>query len=980
MFNVSGVKCLACAVALALISTSAIAEKWIEGAVEFQAGELCLSKLPATAVRQLKDHVINTEVWTEIAISIGHSGAPRIFVLDSPPTLESLGPGFHDCAEIASKSKRIILEAEINKLQAKGYARRPAEGKGFGVDIRSLSGELGHIRSDLDSVMGGSLSLADSKAWINQQGPIVGTGDSVTGVIRLEAWHRQIKGARITVGDTSITADLDTPDEKNAEFNIDLSTGTATLFNGRYRSTKLSPQVKSISIAGLDFGEVSKLTIESLTLNARAGSLSMSASKLNVGAKSMVVNSQGSLALANPIGTIEAFAGSAKQSVESVQIYEPAINGAILKATGIGSAHGALDGTVFVDLPLWGLKAVKGTVRIEADKVQRLGFMLSGNQLPTVDLLLGGTPEKLNVSGSTQLNGLLLATLRAESLSGKINIPTFSIVDGKMEIPLAIDVTSPQGKLTIVDANSSVTLSGELRRFHLSGNLRLGFDIEEAELVVPKDGLQLGLSAGVTVVPLLVGAKEQQINGTVDVKSETPLTIREMGSTGTLSLGMGLVTIVDPVIQIGSGTSNTLQGNLSSEASVLLAYDLGTQDYKVSSGKFFAKDVKAVARPGAQVVAGDVTFAEPDFSIGKVEVTVENGKGRAALEKLTFAAQQISHNSSDAARQIQTWSIYLPQPFEIASLSADVKVSKEGFKTENEQLKGLKLIGTGFHYRSVDGSSEFESSSAQISLSIVSNNELAGSFKIGSGSMKIHSAIRGQASLESVELNLSGSKSRPIGSGTIVISSIDVVIRGDHDPASVWATHCNSEKPKLDTYVKTTTRSVLPVVTDAGGFKGTAKLGRTLASVGLPDGQPQSCDWEGSDNVDWQVGCINGACWKEHWKFDYGARYTLNAASLSIISESATIDVASDDRKDTNKRICMGTFVVVSPMVYMPSVSTWLKTPIGGVIGDLLTKAQQLITGIGTGITNSVYMAIANPILLVDSLTSTVDQKTLCFN
>ena len=971
----------ACFVATCLLPFCVYADQWIAGASEFLAGEICLSKLGASSIREGADHVQNTETWTEIRISVGEAGAPKLYVLDGPPPLESLGAGFHDCAEIAAKSKRVILEAEVNNLQATGFARRPAADRGLGVDLRTLRGELGRVKSDLDRIMGGSLSLAGSKAWISNHTAIVGNANAVRGAIKLEAWHRPIKGAEVRFGAASFPVDLETAEEKNAEFVIDLSGGAVSLWNGTYTSPTLQPKLQSIELAGIEFRALSALSIGGFQVSATNGTLTAGVRNLRVGAQAAAIQAQGTLQLIGPKGTIVSVEGVAKQTPAAVEVLDTTMSGTKLAATGIGSAHGTVDGKVAAEIARWGGQAVNASVRVEASRSDRLTFLTGSQLLPTLQLKVRGTPQRLLVSGTARLEGLSLSSFKAPAFAGNVVIPEFPVVGGQMEIPVSVDTSTPQGTLTIVDAGNQVTLSGQLLKLRLVGVLRLGFSLQDAELLLTQDGMQLNVSAAVAVAPLIGGARTQFVQGDIDFRSKTSISISAQKSTGTVEANAGIVAIVDPLLQVGAGSAgNALQGSLTSEGAVKLDYDLAKQEYLLQVARFLATDIKAVARQGATVSAGDLWFTEPNFSIGRIELLYENGTGTASLERLTFAAQSVSHRNSDPAKPMHTWSMNMPSPFVVGSLSGNLKGSNKGFETYNAVLRGLKFTGTDLRYTSADRTSEFASASANIDISVVSDSELAGSFNMGAGSMSIRSAVRGSAMLESIYFQLSGSKSKPVGAGTIVISNIDVVLRIDHDPVSVWATHCAGDKPKLDIQVKSMTRSVLPIDADGGGFKGTAKLGVTYASVSLPDGKEQACEWQGTQDVDFTVGCLFDSCWVEHWKFDYGGRFALHAASLGILSNGATIDVASEDRKESNKRICMGTFAITSPLVYVPTVSAWLKTPIGGVLGELLKKAQQFVTGLATGLQNTAIAAIGNPVLMVDSLASTVDQKTLCFN
>lgn len=969
------------AAATCLLPQAVHAATWIAGASEFFAGELCLSKLGASAIREGADHVQNTETWTEITITVGQAGAPRLYVLDGPPTLKSLGPGFHDCAEIAAKSKKVILEAEINNLQATGFARRPSGNKGLGVDVRTLKGELGRVKSDLEKAMGGSLSLAGSKAWISNHTSIVGGANAVRGALKLETWKRPINDAQVHFGGAFFAVNLDTPDDRNAEFLVDLSSGAVSLWNGTYVSAPLQPSFPTIDLAGIEFRSLAAMSIGSFSVSAVDGVLTVALRNLRLSAQTAAVKAQGTLELVGPSGTIASVEGPATQSPSSLEVTAAAMANAKLGATGVGSAHGAVDGKVAADISRWNAQAISANVSVAAAQSDRLTFLTGSQIVPTLQLKVQGTPQRLLVSGSAQLAGLSLASMKAPAFEGNLVIPEFPVVGGKMEVPVSVDVSAPQGMFTVVDSSNQVTLSGQLRRFKLLGVLRLGFGVQEAELALAQDGLKFGLTAAVAVAPIIGGARTQLVKGDVDFISKTPISVNAQRATGTVEVNLGLVAIADPVLRVGAGSAgNVLQGSLTSEGAVKLDYDLAKQDYLLQAARFLATNIRAVAKPGATVSTGDLWFSEPNFSIGRIALVYENGAGEASLEKLSFAAQSVAQRSSDPARPIHTWSLNLPSPFVVDSLSADLKASGSGFDTSSGTLRGLKFSGTDLRYSSADQTSQFASGSADIDIAIVSDTELAGSFKMGPGTMSIRTAVRGAAALESIDFQISGSKSKPVGSGSIVISNIDVVLRIDHDPVSVWATHCSADKPKLDVAVKTFTRSVLPLNADGGGFKGTAKLGVTYATVGLPDGHEQACEWEANDDVDFTVGCLFGGCWVEHWSFRYGGRFALHAASLGILSNGATIDVASENQKDSNKRICMGTFAVTSPLVYVPSVSTWLITPIGGVLGDLLKKAQQLISGVATGLTNSAITAIANPVLMVDSLASTVDQKTLCFN
>lgn len=959
------------------------AADWIGGTTGFKAGAICLINMDGNDIREVGDYVINDEVWTKFELHLTgiRSSRPRLYILDGPPTSQSLGPGFHDCAEYAKGSKRVLLDADVWYMRGHGFARKPAPGQPFAVDIRELEAEVEKIRGDLSGVFGGTLQLRGAQAKVRNEGRIIGSGDSVTGAVRLTAGERVIKDAHIALESSELVTDLRPVAGSTPHFELDLGSGGVRLVDGRFRSGRISSGAGEASFASFAFRGLSAYSIDALSVQAVNFALTGGAEGVRTKHSSMHVLSQAGMSLGAGEASIARATGAGVAGTSRLVFEKLALADLRATADSFTAAHGSLPGTFTLHLKTWS-REVDGALVVSGARSSRMAVFLGGEELAEMRFRLRGEPERMEVQGSTSVRPSVIGPIQLSDVSAEADLPAFTVAGGAFQIPFHVDYALEKGRFSFIDANKEVTLEGHLKRLLLRGVLTLGPADADFKVRLAKGDMVFQLYAAVAVKDLIAGAKPQFAGAELGLENVTDTAFGAAGSSGTLRASASAALLANPVISVGSGkAAHELQGTLESNAAVALDMDLANSTWKVHAASFRAAHISARPLSGELLVIDDLRFEDPRFSLDQVRLDFAEGQGSAELAGLAFSSQKIEHKVTDPSRTGPYWSTSLAEPFSIDRLSARIVTGAQGSaELAKPTLRGLRLAPRHLLFESIDASSRFESAEgAALDIVELSEDVLEATFRLGPGELSARGAASGQIRLGGVEFSLSGSKAAPTGGGLARIQSMDVTFNVPHDPVSVWAVHCPAhDKPRLNAHVRSMTPSQLPFVVDGGGFKGTATLGLTSVDVWLQNA-PFSCEWEGAADVDFTVGCLFGECWVEHWSFHYGARFVLHAASLSVISHGATLDIASGAHAESNKRTCLGTFVATTPLSYLPDVSGWLKTDIGGVLGDLIKAAQQLVTGIITGLSNAAALAIANHALLLASITSPVSGKTLCF-
>lgn len=798
--------------------------------------------------------------WTYEVDPRARSSARLFFFDRALPTYREL----LTCDEIAARASeagiQLLLAGRLKaltKLDGALFNSSAGGGNRFQIEEGKLVATLSRVQSGALSVAGGTMPLAGSMLWIENTERLLATSDGLMGTLQIEAWNRQLLGAKVTFpGGSSTTVDLAPvrPDTENVTVHLNLATGHAKLWQASLRTATVPP----VDATELGLGAIvlhdAALRVRGLTINAADGLVTGVLDDLQGGADAAV------LERSTDVTRLSQPTLSAKRAQASVET--PADNGFALSAlsltdTLLESDRGevrtrndivAILGAVRASFQTLGANALAGHLEWTRPALPALTFLFPNEAVETLRLEVDGDLDELSIRGDISAARFSLGSIDIlHALSAPFDLGK---IVGQVRIPFAVSIPSVSSSFALRDADQEVTVSATIIRGYLAGALVLHWpDLEDSHLEVPPDSLHLTLSSTVVTKPFVAGTRPAFGSAEVHLSNPTELVAGKQ-STGSLELGTDFLALGQPILRVGEkGKASRATLSLQSEGAVRLGYDLATHKASLVEGELTARGVEiSLLDPAATIDVSGTLLTSPRIGVEVLSLRANASQALFEILGLSINAAQASHPRSPDRPAEVSFEATPTAPIKLETMEGSAAIG-DSIALRPITFRGLH---SEFHNASVQFGTDFAVRGARLAMGVElisvapDTDPVQYAYKDLSLQATGRLAVRGQVHINAdtefeISATASGSADRLNGDGTAKIGSFT----GWTTSAIPAKAFCQVNVPVEYNYKSG--GAVLHLEVDDGHFAATGNL-RPLAVL-LKSTSGASCDTAPEDLV-----------------------------------------------------------------------------------------------------------------------------------
>ena len=659
--------------------TTSVANVW---AADINIGPFCMSGVVSKS--DPTDLSFSNGIqWMRVDYSYRTSKSPATLVIFSAPV--SHDPNAPpDCAQLRKEATKqgiaIILDGTIERLDMTARVGIGAPGNRFWIEPKpqgSLAVTMRRVESGLQPVGGGVLDLRGSKLWIRSVDQLLSTPAGISGELEVEAYDRPITGAKIRLqGGASATATLRQrqPNDENIVLRVDTATGTTKL----WRANMFARDV-AIHDGGL---EVSTVRVEKFVGKASALSISAGGGELT-GALTGFSGTAGNL-----LGGGPAF----RFATNALEISKANLAGKVVQGDAEFALSGIRASDVVAKASALSLNAGQNTLAIGASAASVSDLSadaISADvqwQKPSIRGLPLGVPDgygktlQLKLQGepaSPRLSGSLLAG--AFSLSGVRITRDLALRFGPaasglaVDIPIDLKTSGVGGEVELSDYDQKTVVRADLADLRLKAVLHLDLDdpVEKSTFDIPAGGIEVGLSAAVSLTPWLAGTKPGFGKVGVKLGNSEPVTLKHTKPVGFFDLSSDIIVLANPVMRFGEG-AQARRASLTLNSVGNAAFTYGADDRKLVTQKarFETKSptMFGMLDPGGTVDIGGTIVAEPKVSVDKLLIELDRKKDVRVTEAETIIISGSTYDHPRRERSETAFSGQQAAPFSVHKL------------------------------------------------------------------------------------------------------------------------------------------------------------------------------------------------------------------------------------------------------------------------------------------------------------------------
>jgi hypothetical protein len=619
----------------------------LDASTEF-IGALLLDGVKITEnVNVYKDD--NDGRWFAADIAFLPDGSLTIF--KAPITLQ----GLPTAARVSAKAKQdgigVILSGRINNLHISGWIYHSAKwGRQIWIEPHKLTHtEIGRVTSGLQPIAGGTMDLKGSLVWIENLTNFFAKREGVEGTFEITAWNRILQSAQLSfAGGGQATATLAPPNEENVTLHVDMSNGTAKLWDASLAAKNIPITGKGITIGLMTLG-MPQLTAKRVAIVAKGGALTTNLTTVGGGVQTADLRT-GSLDFSSGVGQVSWDTGAAQgeHDTKAATFDVLDIQGGSLRATKArlsASDQTIVSGAISASQVALSREALKGTFDWDRPDMPFVSFLVASGAGQHLTFALDGKwDQPFILSGALDAASFLVGGL-SFVLPAHFAFPSTS-TSQDIIVPIKIDVGDQKGRLEVLDGAHTAVITAELRKLFLEASCVITpSNLPDTHLDIMPHKLQLEVASAVSTSPWLGSAKPMFAGASIKADNFNEVNVSLKTQKGLVLIDSDVLAIGDPVVQVGQARPFRARTTLNASGGATLAYCMNRGNLVLTRGAFHAADAQFKSLDtGAVVDLGGTMLTDPDGSISDLSIAIDrvNNKGSVSSGAVKLGGSHVS--------------------------------------------------------------------------------------------------------------------------------------------------------------------------------------------------------------------------------------------------------------------------------------------------------------------------------------------------
>lgn len=766
-------------------------------------GNFCIGDLPVAA-RQITRTIVNNgnafEDWRIMYSAGTRQAMPYIKFLK-----EAAGNAVDtSCRELqgAPLVEGQIVELKLNGRWSAAGNLKPAR---VSIGLNGLSMKIQRVSSGIVPILGGTMDLAGSAAWIVNDGPLTMVdGQPPVGNLDITSWSRRIVGAKFVfdAGDQPAPVDLSSGN-RNVTVRAAISGTSFEIIAGKLLGPMPPIRKSELAFPAINFTDA-VLQDGTLAIEGNRQSFAISIENSTIAYTSAVYKTFSSTTTVEAGGGTIGFIRGNMAEDQATITFADRVAGEFALAQG--SCHLDVGQLQMLDANSCEVKIKDASATMRAVSISAIAPRQIG--LPAITSS-GNTKVLFSVSGKDGLDMLSAnltdfdETLGTALISAvpKFTIPATALAGSIVEIPIDLDVPPGTSGFSLVTTEGKVTLTGTLNKLRLHGTIQLDVSKPEIALLVPPQGVQFAASALAALEPVVLGGKTQFAGVGIAFSNITDLEVGTKGSRGKILFKPAAATVLDPNIILGlvpadcdsetmNGCGLTVQAPAKFDLGAEFVIDIRHVDVRPWKGHLSIENANALVDPNKPATLGEIRIVDGNVHFDRLRVFFEHGAAFAELGGLNVTAKELSSvNKQDGgklANQLQ-WSAKNSRlkAGVIFAEASPTRTDEDRLKARNLRVSNACIDSTDAHLGQADAL-KLAVSKFSLCADTWNDDVLIGRVDLGSGFVQGQLADdggEGQIALNSFRISITGGPpDAPNGEGNLSLGSIKANLNTPIDP------------------------------------------------------------------------------------------------------------------------------------------------------------------------------------------------------
>jgi hypothetical protein len=759
-------------------------------------GNFCIGDVPVTA-RQITRTILNNgntfEDW-KITYSAGKKGTkPYIKFLKT-----SAGSAVDaSCRELQGAP---VVEGEIVELKLNG--RWSAAGNlaaaRVSIEANGLFMKIGRVSSGIAPILGGTMDLAGSAAWIVNSVPLTMVeGQPPVGNLEITSWSRRIVGARFVfdVGDQPAPVDL-WSGNKNVTIRAAIGGTSFQVIEGKLLGPMPTIRKPQLAFPALSFTDAvlqdGKLAVEGndqrFTISIENSAIAYASAEYKTFSSTTTIEAGR--------GTIGSIRGKMADDQAMISFADRTAGEVTLTNA---SCHLQIAQLQMLETDACEVKIKNAfpstrAMSISAIAPRQIGLpAIASNGKTSVLFSVSGTDGLDTLSGNLAGFDERLGTALISAVP-KFTIPPTALAGSIVEIPVELDVPPGTSSFSLVTADGKVTLTGTLDKLHLHGTIRLDLSKPEIALLVPPQGLQFAASALAALEPVVLNGQTEFAGVGIAFSNITDLEVGTKGSRGKILFKPAATTVLNPNIILGvvpadcdnetmKGCGLTVQAPAKFDLGAEFVIDIRHVDVRPWKGHLSIENANASVDANKPATLGEIRVVDGKLHFDRLRAFFEHGAAFAELIGLDVTARELSsvhkQDGGKLANQLQ-WSAK-NSSLKAGSIFAEAsptRTDEDHLKTRNLRVTDACIESTDAHVGQADAL-KLAVSKFKLCAATWNDEVLIGTADFGKGFVQGQLADdggEGEIALNSFHIDITGGPpGSPNGQGNLSLGFIHAV-------------------------------------------------------------------------------------------------------------------------------------------------------------------------------------------------------------
>jgi hypothetical protein len=546
------------------------------------------------------------------------------------------------------------------------------------------------------------MDLKGSRVWIENLTDFIAKREGIVGTLEITAWNRTLQDAQLLfTGGGRATATLAPPNEENVTLHVDMSNGTAKLWEASLMAKNVAITGNGIEVGLATLG-TPQLTVKQMAVVAKGGALSTSLTTVTGGAQTVDLHT-GALGFSSNDGQVSWDSGAAQgtHDIKAATFDVLDIHGGSLKAAKarlFSSDQSIVSGAVNATQVALSKQALKGTFDWDRPDMPFVSFLVPRGAGQHLTFALDGKWDRpFMLSGALDAGSFLVGGLSFDRSTHFAFPPTQT--SQEIIVPVKIDVGDEKGLLAIADGSHTAVITAELRRLLLEASFVIPLsNFGGAHLDIMPHKLQFEFASAVSTSPWLGSTKPMFADATVKADNFNSVTVALKAQEGLVLVDSDVLVIGDPVVQIGKAKPFRARTTLNAAGGATLAYCMNRGDLILTRGSFRASDAQFKSLDtGAIVDLGGTFLTDPDGSISDLSIDIDrvHNTGSVSSGAVKLGGSHVSRPRDPQNPNDMAFDGNIQGQLSVASLEGTPELTADRFDMTNLAVHTFGVAVTG---------------------------------------------------------------------------------------------------------------------------------------------------------------------------------------------------------------------------------------------------------------------------------------------